>query len=34
VPASVDTHVVDLDDGSTVSVLAAFAISWCQGPVS
>ncbi|MCX6502967.1 MAG: hypothetical protein NT132_11295 [Microbacterium sp.] len=34
VPASVDTHVIDLDDGSTVSVLAAFAISWCQGPVS
>jgi len=29
-PETLDTHVVDLDDGSEVSVLAAFGISWCQ----
>jgi hypothetical protein len=34
VPGSVDTHIVDLSDGTEVSTLGAFAISWCQGPVS
>ena len=33
-PEIVDTHIVDLDDGSEVSVLAASGISWCQVPVS
>ncbi|WP_460776527.1 hypothetical protein [Microbacterium sp. GXF7504] len=33
-PERVDTHVIDLDEGSEVSVLGAFGISWCQAPVS
>ncbi|MFT4307399.1 MAG: hypothetical protein QM604_10960, partial [Microbacterium sp.] len=33
VPATVATHIVDLDDGSEVSSLGAFAISWCQVPL-
>lgn len=33
VPTTVVTHVVDLDDGSDVSDIGAFAISWCQVPL-
>jgi hypothetical protein len=34
VPKTVNTHIIDLDDGTEVSALGAFAISWCQVPLS
>lgn len=33
VPKRIETHVVDIDDGSAVSTLDGFALSWCQVPL-
>lgn len=32
-PKRVETHIVDLDTGAEVSMIAAFDISWCQVPL-
>lgn len=32
-PARVETHVIDLEDGSEISTLGASAISWCRVPL-